>query len=247
MHGLDFTLLNWVAWAPGLETNADWSEWAAGHKPLVDDRSSPKLEFVQPMLRRRFSRLTRMALQVCFSCAAGDHTLRTVFCSRHGEIHRTKTLLDELTRGEAISPMGFSLSVHNTASGLYSIASENKAPSSAIASGVDTLAMAVIEALGALQRQPEAPVLVVLADEPLPEFYAPYDTEQAAPFGLALMLGRAQASPGAGIALKLSPAENPAATGEPHGLALIRWLCGDAPSCALVGERHGWRWSRAGE
>lgn len=237
---LPFTLQRWSAWAPGVETPQQWQDWAAGRLAIAADDSTPPLEFINPMLRRRLSRLSRLALKVAYEGAAGDHALRTVFASRHGEIHRTRGLLADLAAGEPLSPMAFSLSVHNTASGLYSIASGNTAPSTAIAAGRDTLAMAVIEAAGQLQQAER--VMVVFADEPLPEDYREFADESTAPFGLALLLGRA----GTGTDWSLSTAPLPAAAAMPEcaGLQLLRLLAGDGRTLTTAGERSGWCWTR---
>lgn len=238
---MECTLLRWSAWAPGLEHSGDWQAWAEGRKALLDDGSSPRLEEVKPMLRRRFSRLTRMALHAAFQCLEGRHQLRTVFCSRHGEIHRTKALLEELAREEPISPMGFSLSVHNTASGLYSIASGNTAPSTAIAAGAETLEMALVEVMGLIHRNPADPVLLVIADEPLPEFYRRFDDDSSAPYAFAMLLGAAGQE---GVALSLQALAETGHSELPHGLALLRWLHSSGADCVLGGERLSWRWSR---
>lgn len=241
MLDMEFTLLRWQAWAPGMADSAAWGEWARGAAELVDDGSSPRLEQVKPLLRRRFSRLTRMALHVAFQCLDGRHDLRTVFCSRHGEIHRTHTLLDEIVRAQPVSPMGFSLSVHNTASGLYSIASGNRAPSTAIAAGADTLEMGLIEALGYLNNCPDQPVLLVIADEPTPEVYRQFDDEAPFPHALALLLGAGEQ---AGTPLSLRALAGSGAAELPHSLALLRWLAGGASDCVITGARRDWRWAR---
>jgi hypothetical protein len=241
-QALTFTLRRWAAWSPAQQTADDWQQWALGNSELVNDDSSPALKFIKPMQRRRFSRLSRMALQVAYDCAQDDHSLRTVFASRHGEIHRTKALLDDIVQSEPISPMGFSLSVHNTGSGLYSIASGNRAPSTAIAAGRDSLEAALIDALGQLRQDASAPVLVVLADEPLPEFYAADDNEQLVPYALALLIEPGTA---AGQSFTLSrQSGSQSSDASNHGLALIKLLCGAESECLLTGERCSWKWQR---
>lgn len=207
---------------------------------------APAVDFVPPLLRRRLSDLSKAALWTAFRCAALDapeaHRGRTVFASPHGEIHRTSALLDDLARGEPLSPNAFSLSVHNTASGLYAIAGGQRAPSTAIAAGVDTLEMAVIEALGSLRHSGEKTAMVVFADEPLPEFYQPWAAPGAARFALALLLG----AEGTGPAWSLSRRRGAAADAvdEPHGLGVLRLLTGARRQLALPGARAHWSWER---
>jgi hypothetical protein len=190
------------------------------------------------MQRRRLSRLSRLALSAAHSCAGERHFLPTVFASRHGEIHRTLGLLGDLAHNEPLSPMAFSLSVHNTASGLYSITTGNTAPSTAIAAGADTLSMAMIEAIGQLQRHDE--VMVVYAEEPLPAEYGAFaSNDNSALLGLALRLGK----PGAGRDWQLQPAPENLDTANASGFALARWLSGVDPELLMRGERSGWHWS----
>lgn len=241
MQAVRFSILEWSAWAPGLQTAAQWSAWAHGENAVAASAAPPPVDFIPALLRRRLSALSRAALWAAFQCGGGDRALRTVFASPHGEIHRTKSLLDDLAAGAPLSPNAFSLSVHNTASGLYAIAGENRAASTALAAGVDTLEMAVIEAAGMLARG-AGRVLVVLADEPLPEFYRRWDNTGSVPFALALLLGPAAAGPAWQLALQPAAAA-PAA--EPHGLSLLRLLAGaGATELQLAGERRCWHWQR---
>ena len=236
----------WAAWAAAdgpdpdacIETPAQWQAWARGDSAISSQERNPALPFIAPMLRRRLSRLSRLALKVTYMAAADNHALPTVFCSRHGEIHRTRGLLHDLAADERLSPMAFSLSVHNTASGLYSIASGNTAPSTAIAAGQDTLPMAIIEASGLLLQHEQ--VLLVFADEPLPMDYRPFADESTAAFGLALLLSRDQ-----GDAWTLEATrEQPADPAECAGLSLVRALTLKT-AATTSGERHGWAWTPA--
>lgn len=231
-------LLGWSAWAPGVSSPEQWQAWARDALAITDASDSPPLDFIPAMQRRRLSRLSRLALAAAYSCANGNHQLPTVFASRHGEIHRTLGLLTDLAQDEPLSPMAFSLSVHNTASGLYSIATGNTAPSTAIAAGFDTLPMAIIEAVGQLQRHDE--VMVVYAEEPLPDEYQQFSgTDNSALLGLALRLGR----PGTGRDWQLQPATNSSGAASSSGLALVRWLSTQAPALLIPGERNSWGWS----
>lgn len=234
------SLLAWSAWAPGISSPEDWQEWATGTRTIADAPDSPPVDFIPAMQRRRLSRLSRLALSAAYSCADGNHQLPTVFASRHGEIHRTLGLLTDLAKDEPLSPMAFSLSVHNTASGLYSIATGNTAPSTAIAAGRDTLPTAILEAIGQLQRHDE--VMVVYAEEPLPPEYRQFaSNDNSALLGLALRLGR----PGTGRDWQLQPVANNSDTAGSSGLALLRWLNAVEPGLLVQGERNSWAWSWA--
>lgn len=230
-----FAIRRWAAWAPGVTTPEAWRAWASGEgHPEADGQ--PALAFVDAMTRRRLSRLSRMALDVAHQVLAGETGVVSVFASRHGEMRRTAELLSSLARQEALSPTTFSLSVHNTASGLHSIVTGNTAASTAIAAGDDSLRQALAEALGQLAQAPARPVLLVYADEPLPEAYAEFRDHPPFPLALALLLE-------AGDQVSLRDDAEPPHTPEPQALALLRALVTDTP-CALAGPRNAWTWSR---
>jgi hypothetical protein len=232
------SLLGWSAWAPGVSSAEEWQEWAAGTRMIADAPDSPPVDFIPAMQRRRLSRLSRLSLAAAYSCAGEKHTLPTVFASRHGEIHRTVGLLTDLAKDEPLSPMAFSLSVHNTASGLYSIATGNTAPSTAIAAGMDTLPMAMIEAIGQLQRHDE--VMLVYAEEPLPNEYSQFaHGDGSTLLGLALHLGK----PGTGRDCQLQPIASDCNPASASGLSLMRWLSTQTPTLLMQGERSSWSWS----
>jgi hypothetical protein len=207
------------------------------------------LDFLPSLQRRRLSDLSKLALWAAFDCA-GPAAVRTVFASPHGEIQRTQALLANLAAAEPLSPTAFSLSVHNTASGLYSIASNNCEPSTAIAAGADTLALAVVEAAGALQHCER--VLVVFADEPLPAHYTTASRCEM-PHALALLLEKSAAGPRYTLASSATLASDPvlangaaaaSVPAESPALSAIRWLCDERRELHVPGERRGWLWSR---
>ena len=242
---LSCSLLGWAAWAPGVATPEQWQAWAHGKHAITDSPDTPPVDFIPALQRRRLSRLSRLALAAAYACEDSNpaienrHRLPTVFASRHGEIHRTVGLLTDLANDEPLSPMAFSLSVHNTASGLYSITSGNTAPSTAIAAGLDTLPMAFIEAIGQLQRHEE--VMLVYAEEPLPDDYQPFAPDDDSHLlGLALRLGKASGK----HTLSLQPSATEHTADSASGLSLLRFLANsDLTTLHTVGERSGWRWS----
>ncbi|WP_394202377.1 beta-ketoacyl synthase chain length factor [Shewanella waksmanii] len=174
------------AWSPEFQTLPQWLDWP--HSPItdIDPEAKPKLSQVPAMQRRRFSRLSKMMLEVAFQCQAPAQC-RSVFASRHGELHRTLGLLKDIIKDEPISPIGFSQSVHNTASGLYTILTENQAPSTSIAACEQSLLQALIEAYCQLKQQPD-PLLLAFGDEPVPEIYANFVNESELPIALAMVL-----------------------------------------------------------
>lgn len=176
---IGFTVVDWAAWAPGLQEPAAWRAWASRAWLPLGDEAPPLLE-VPAMQRRRIDRLGRMAVQAAWWCSQADATnTPLIFASRHGDARRSLELLEQLVSGEPMSPTQFGLSVHNAIAALYSIVRGARGNYLAIAAGGATVEAALVEAVGLLaDGSPE--VLVVVYDGPLPAAYADYADEPTA-------------------------------------------------------------------
>jgi hypothetical protein len=191
---LDFSILSWGAWTPACQAKSDWADWYRDQsRPGADNGQSPTLPHVPAMQRRRFSRLTKMMLEVAHQCEP-PRQCRTIFASRHGELNRTLGLLEEVIHHSPLSPIGFSQSVHNTASGIFGIVCDNHSASTSVAAGADTLPQALTEAFAQLNADP-TPLLLVFADEPVPDIYREYCQDAESPLALALVLAPANTTP----------------------------------------------------
>ncbi|MCL1075751.1 beta-ketoacyl synthase chain length factor [Shewanella dokdonensis] len=198
---LAFSILSWGAWSPDYQQQQDWQHWQHADKVAPVSAAAPSLTQIPSMQKRRFSRLTKMMLEAAFQAAAPQHC-RSVFASRHGELHRTVVLLEDILSKQPLSPTGFSQSVHNTASGVFGIVTQNQAASTSIAAGSHTLAQALLESWGQLAEDP-SPILLVFGDDPVPPVYDKFTDEPEYPLALALVLAPA---PHPGIAtLTLTP------------------------------------------
>lgn len=163
---------------------ACWSSWpAAGGK-------TPELAFVEPIVRRRLSSLSKMALKVAHDCAAEHSAVRVVFASRHGELRRTTDILEDIAADQPVSPTAFSLSVLNAMTGIFGIARADKSPATAVSAGAETLGYALLEAHAQHCADPATPVLVVYADEPADARYGAVEHEVAGG-ALAILLDAA--------------------------------------------------------
>jgi hypothetical protein len=129
-----------------------------------------------------------MAFKVAYDCL-NDKTshINTIFASRHGEITNTVKMLHYISSKTPISPTTFSLSVHNTVIGLLSIARSDHSSSTAISAGEDTLFAALQEAVGHLSKYPTKPVLVICADEILPDDLSSFEKSSHKNHALALL------------------------------------------------------------
>jgi hypothetical protein len=187
MKEVGFSIINWDAWAPGLVSHADWQAWAEGNKTISEDYSTaPPTDNIPPMQARRLSNLTKMSLKVALSCTKKGENIESIFASRYGEWNQTLKLLRSISDKEDVSPAGFSMSVHNTAGGIYSIINENTAAYTAIAACSATFEAVLVEAFGRLQTQKY--VLVVVAEEAVPPIYEGIFPESFTPFALGLLL-----------------------------------------------------------
>jgi hypothetical protein len=183
---LVFDLLSWGAWSPDFQTTERWQQWQQPNGDLPPKPDSPALAHIPAMQRRRFSRLTKMMLTAAYQCQPDMHC-RSIFASRHGELTRTLGLLKDIAQQQALSPMAFSQSVHNTASGLFGIVNDNTTTSTSIAAGEQTLTQALIEAYAQLAQSP-SPVLVVFGDDPVPPVYSEFIHEVELPLAFGLYL-----------------------------------------------------------
>jgi hypothetical protein len=214
----------WSAWAPGREDADAWRSWCADPIAL-EAGGCPDARFLPPMLRRRCSPLARIALTTAFACCDGrDLDLcSTVFASRHGNINESIDLLDRLALRQPLSPTVFSHSVHNAQAALYSLAANNGHGSTSVAAQADTFGCAWLEALTLREREPERPVLLVMADVPLAPAFAHLVVEPVASYGLALLLAGPSADEG--IAFAVEAATQPARPARwPDAVEFLRWL-----------------------
>lgn len=235
---IKFQIRQWAAWASGLETTAQWLDWLAAPAPLGSGGVAPLAE-MPAMMRRRIDPIGRAALQAAFWAQGSLPTGPVVFASRWGEIARSVAMLQELARGQALSPTAFSLSVHNASSALYSIARQDKANYLAVAAGEFSAEAGFIEAQGLLaDGAPQ--VLVVCADGPLPEPYAAQgDNASLLPLhAWACVVERVNIG---GLSLQAClPVERSEDRALPADLAALQFLTSGAAEL----QRRGWCWTR---
>ncbi len=252
-HSLDASLLAW-AYAP---QGALFESWPAEAGRRLDSLVSGglNLDFVPATLRRRCSAFSKVTLAVAHAAAQSveEHgPFPTVFASAHGESDITAALLRELGEELPLSPMGFSLSVHNAASGLYSIATGNRGPATALAAGDRTFLMGLCDAFLTLCQGSEERVLYVCSDERVADIFLPAQNVQPQPYAVALMLGRADKLSGTHLSLRMQFDDSyaDASDGWQHAVTFAGWLAGNQGElllrasglqceCALVGSREG--------
>jgi hypothetical protein len=220
MKEVCFSIINWDAWAPNLISHTDWQDWAVGKKLPGDDYSAQiPTGNIPPMQLRRLSNLTKMSLKVALECTHEGENVESIFASRYGEWTQTLKLLQSISSNEEVSPAGFSMSVHNTAAGIYSILAKNTESYTAIAGCSATFAATMLEAIGRLQTQKH--VLVVIAEEAIPEIYSKLFPKSIMPYAIGLLIGR-QDDPKSIATFKINFGSNK--TNDIEALDFLKWL-----------------------
>lgn len=238
---LTFALEAWSAWAPDKTRLLDWQAWALDQE-FPAESGQPDISAVPAMQRRRMSSLSKMAFATAFACS-GALPVKPIciFASRHGELKRTVKIIEGLVRLEDVSPADFSLSVFNTALGLYSIFMQNKEPSTMVVGGEDTFGSALIEARTWLGRFPETPVLLVYFDEPLPEPLSSMEDPPGSPFSVALLFSAAGKP---NVRVDFTHSNGAPRNRRNPGLEFLKFWLSGKPEGTVVTERTRWRWSR---
>src|SRR4026208_515221 len=102
-EGFYFSVASSAAWAPQIETRDAWLAWAFDHE-VAAGSSTPSLEAMPSILRRRAGFLGKMALEVAYQCLGARTDIPPIFSARDGEAARSADLLLDLADGTALSP-----------------------------------------------------------------------------------------------------------------------------------------------
>lgn len=223
---------------------AVWFEEAPQPDLPVDPFFDPSVgkadvAYVAPLYRRRLGRLARGMLHCAGRVCPEPGDMRVVFASRHGEMERTVAVLGDLAQGAELSPTLFSLSVHNSVAGLWSILKENHGPSTALAAGAETFAWGLLEALAAVEEDRSHPVLYVFGDDRLPEVYQPFAPADIVPHAIALLLGGpAQRT----LRLSWDTGQEGGATPTLQSLHFLAAMGRSTPGDSWLGRSGAWNW-----
>ncbi len=163
-------------WFPGV---GNVEQFRSGERGAATDFSAPPNPSgasIEKRSRRRASRLSRAMVDACVAsvleAGADPGEIPTVFGSTLGEARTMIGLLDQMWRGEEMSPMGFATSVHSAASGVASISAGNRNFTTSLSADYDTVAAALTEAWG-LVLTFGMPVAVVCGDDDSPADFVP--------------------------------------------------------------------------
>lgn len=142
--------------------------------PLENPKEKPKLEFADPLFKRRLSQISRMTIQVVHDLIeeipeAKDS--KQVFVSFRGEIEREFTINKGIIEDSEILPAGFSLSVFNTPIAAASLCLKLKAGYSVIYPSKQDFSSAFLGAASPVLSGSEQNIIFVYADEYVPDCY----------------------------------------------------------------------------
>src|SRR5262249_4684279 len=146
---------------------------------------------------------------------------RYILASRHGELGRMIGILRALDAGELPSPAEFSMVVHHALAGLLSIGASNTNGHTALAAGLDTFGLGLLEAGSCRAERPDEPVLLLYGDEELPGEYAAFRGDDV---GLPIVVALALRAPQSGDDVIQFEAAPRTELGVPKGCAAAAFL-----------------------
>lgn len=188
----NFYISNITAWAPGLADDIEaWKEWSAGSKQIEQVKESPKLEYADPLFKRRLSQITKMTIEVVhklFEATRLDSETKLVFTSLRGEIEREFTINKGLIEDGMILPAGFSLSVFNTPISSATLACGLRGGYSVIYPSKNNFADAFKTAIAPVLAGTEEQIVLVYADEIVPEVYGDKRPAENIPLAFACVV-----------------------------------------------------------
>lgn len=230
----------WSANAKGLDQQEKWQQWAIDNQ--WPEEGAIAVDAIPAMTRRRMSSLSKLAVQTAIQLLGKHDVDYLVFSSRHGELHRSAQLIQDIVQGEEASPMAFSQSVHNTAAGLSTIITKKSIPLTSIAAAENTFQSAILEAWSYLEQHPSHKVLLLDFDEPLPSVYQQYESDDFQGFSLGLVLSNGNDF--SLTAVEKSDTDITNSAGLPQGLAFLTHFLSNKKEWLINSNRQYWRWKR---
>ncbi|MBR7064508.1 MAG: beta-ketoacyl synthase chain length factor [Treponema sp.] len=189
---------NLCAWAPGVVTPDEWKAWEKGERDILLTKDAPKLEYTDMLFRRRLSQVSKMTVQVVHDVLEQDANAKNykqVFISFRGELQREFQVSKMLVEEHAILPANFSLSVFNTPIALATIALDLHAGYTAIYPAKENFNSAFQGAASSIlcanEKSPDQKIILVYADELIPEEYNSVEKRACTPFAFACILSKA--------------------------------------------------------
>lgn len=154
---------------PALGTTKNFLSWARGDVTLDKGAKPDRAQFLPMMTARRMCAGSRMAADTGLELLKAGPVEAAVYASRHGELERNYSILSAIAHDSDVSPTDFAMSVHNAASGSFTIAGKCRIPVSSVSAGLGTFPQALCEAYAMLCCYEH--VLLVDFDSYIPDFF----------------------------------------------------------------------------
>jgi hypothetical protein len=240
---MEFQIEKCSAWYGNLRTDQHWQQWALGEITYQDEDDLPALKEIPAMQRRRLSRFAKLTMQCVLDVTSDESDdLHCVFSSRHGDLHKTSKLIEDVAQKNDLSPTHFGLSVHNAVAGLYSIFAKNKQPMTATSAGEDSFLMALIDGYAKLESQKLDKILVVYTDEVVPQKYSQYVPGVEKTMSVAFVLTRQKNDKSLTVSFK--PQQNKNVTPVFQPLSFLSFFYGKEKHIEINSARYQWQLSK---
>lgn len=217
------------------------SRWEIRKSSIDAGNTKPDVSKIPAPTRRRLNAFGKTAGSLVSEMIEEQPLI--VFASRYGDTERSVSILEQIANAEDISPMHFSLSVHNAVSGLLSIAWKINEMQSVISAGDNSLVMGLTEAFALIEAFPEKQILFVYVDAPLPEIFSEFDELDAALDVGAILLTHNDCSD-FGVSLEVTQVTEFQSDKE-NSLALIESVLSGVEDKAIIGTgSFGWEFKK---
>ncbi len=123
------------------------------------------------MSSRRMTKLAKKVVNEALHQIEGVDIDFIVYSSRHGELLLSSELIESIQSLETPSPIKFSQSTHNAASGHLCIQAKRKIPISSISACEESFSMGIVSAVNFLKQNQDSKVLFIYGDAPFPELF----------------------------------------------------------------------------
>jgi hypothetical protein len=188
-----------ASWAPGLNSPADWEDWARGQKEIETSGTTPALDFAESpwlklsakefaLFKRRQSQISRMTIHVLHEIMPVGENVKMVFVSFRGEITQQFKINKMLIEEGDLGPAAFSQSVFNTPPALAAIALGLRQGYSAVYPGNNRFDVGFRAAVAPLVSGKADEVIFVYADELCPPEYGNLCPQPNKPLAFAALL-----------------------------------------------------------
>lgn len=241
MLSYSFDILDWYGVAPGLCSFDLWQQWASSQNYNWNMQQKVVFKKIPMMVARRMSSSSKMALETALQLLEKHPDIdAAVFVSRHGELDRTYHIIKDLVSQKDPSPTSFTMSVHNTSAGLFTIEAKKNIPVSSLSAGADSFQQGLLEVQSMLHSGKNK-VLLIDFDGNVPAAYRSrllfYQDGLIYALGMVIMKGNSC------ICQQQIKSDSSVVESLPQSLIFLKHYLLKKKSFNVVGCRTQWQWS----